>query len=838
MSIKDCKARVAAAMEGASDEEVVAAFKEAARIVEDNKTAATEEILENLDTLLKDVELEKKIEVRNKALNELAKVNMRSHIANFDDPVEGVESLLVGVNRVKGGSRDSVAANQEALKEAYLSGYMKDLDALGRPTFDAYTSGELDDDIVRALWSIESPDELKGMNPEAVKVAQVINKHQEIVRTDANKAGANIKKNPSYVTRQTHDMDKIRAVDQEDWIKEVEPLLDKRTFEKVGNVREFMEGVYNNLSTGIHHGTGSVVGFKGHANLGKNVSQERVLHFKDADSYLNYASKYGRGHLSDNIMSGMFMSAQNTGLMKKLGVNAEVNLNEVIDNQLKKLKRENPDQARELEDARRGKLDNYYKTVSGQTSIPANQMYATAGQYVRAFNTIQMLGKAVVSAIPDVVFTAGELKYQGMNMFQSYGKALSSMGGALGDLGKSIVKRRLDPLTPEKRRVLAELSVSLDSMTGAFRSRFDASGDPLNSRASNAMRVFFRLNGLTLWTDSMRGGAIIGMAQHIGSLAKTGYSDLPRGIKDTVKLFGIDEAEWSLVQSAGSQKFDGMDGDFITPESMLDIKDSKIKSYLEAKGIKPTKFQMNKTREELRDKLRTYYVDRSQYAVIEPDAKTRATMLRDTQAGTVAGEFMRAITQFKSFPFAIIQKVYGREIYGRDNIQSSALNLSQLMVASTFFGYIAMSAKDILMNREPRDPTRPDTWVAAALQGGGAGIYGDFLFGELKNRYGGGLVSTFAGPTASQVDTIADLVGKARAGDESVATAAFNVFYKGAPTAAGIYFPPATILNTAYGKAAMDNLFYYNIMESLDRGYKRRMEQRLKRDNDQELLFK
>ena len=838
MSIKDCKARVAAAMEGASEEEVVAAFKEAARIMDDNKLAASGEIAENLDKLVADVALAKKIEVRNKAINELAKVNIRQHVAQFDDKAEGFESLLVGVNRVKGGSRDSVAANQEGLREKYLTGYINELDNLGKPVFDLYTSGKIDDDIVRALWDIENPDALKGIDPNAISIAKVIYKHQEAARVDANKAGAFIKKSPSYVMRQSHDMDKIRKTPQAEWVKEMSELLDSRTFAGVDNVDEFMNNVYDNLSTGIHLGNGSVGGKVKAGSAANRMSQERVLHFKDAESFLKYHSKYGRGGLSDNVMMGMIMSAQNTALMQKLGTNPEVMLNQIFDEQLLKLKKTDHKAAQKLASAREGYLDNQFKTVSGQTSIPANHIGASVGQNVRGFNSLEMMGGVVISAIPDVALSGAELRYQGQNMFQAYGKAFANASGALKDLGKSILKRRLDPMNEDKRRVLAELSVSLDSMTGAFRSRFDASGDPMNSRVAEAMRKFFRLNGLTLWTDSMRGGAVIGMAQHLGSVAGKGYNDVPVGLQKTMKLHGIEEGEWELMRSVGTKKFDKVDGEFFTPESLSEIKDGAIKKYLADKDIKATKFQIEKTRDEMQRKLRNYYVDRSQYAVIEPDAKTRATMLRDTQAGTIAGEVMRAVMQFKSFPFAILQKVYGREIRGRDSVKSSALALSEIIAFSTLLGFVSQSASDLSKNKTPRDPADPKAWLAAALKGGGAGIYGDFLFGDLKNRFGGGFMSTAAGPTASQIDKLANIVGQAREGDEKIVTSLFQTFYKGAQVGAGIAFPPATMLNTFYGKAAMDNLIYYNIMESLDSGYKRRLEKRMKRDNDQEFLIK
>src|SRR3546814_1332648 len=60
----------------------------------------------------------------------------------------------------------------------------------------------------------------------------------------------------------------------------------------------------------------------------------------------------------------------------------------------------------------------------------------------------------------------------------------------------------------------------------------------------------------------------------------------------------------------------------------------------------------------------------------------------------------------------------GREVYGRGadtlktalrNGNGELLGLAQLMVWTTLAGYGAMSAKDILKGRTPRDPTDPAT---------------------------------------------------------------------------------------------------------------------------------
>ena len=834
-----CITRLETAMEGASLEDQIRVAEEADRILKDSVGLTEEEIFKKLDVSVKDQAIAKKIEGRNRALNSIAKRNIEQFVNTFDgDPALGVEALLVGINDVKMGARRSVAATQSQIQESYLAGMVNDLDELGRPAFDAFTSGDLDLDISRALWSIYDAKALAKLPDEAVSIAQVINKYQEKARIDANNAGAHIRKLPGYITRQSHDMDKIRNAGFDEWRRQIEPKLDPRTFDGVTDVSKFLESTYDGLSTGVHFGTGSVPGLKGTRNVAKGVSHERTLHFNSADDWFQYNTQFGRAGLSDSVMNGLRMSGQNTGIMKVMGPNPESNYAEVMDSIKKGLRGTDKEGLKTFQAKERGALDNYLKQVTGESNIPASALGATIGQSIRGYQSLTKLGGAVISSIADIPISASELRYQGKGFLDSYAGALKNAGGALGDMGKSIVNRRLTVKNDQSRRVLAELGVTLDATTGLFRSRFDAAGEAIPGRMANAMNTFFRLNGLTLWTDSMRAGSMIGMAQHVGSYASSPWSKIPNGLQDTFTLYGIGEGEWDLIRSAGTKEFDGVDGQYLVPEAIKDIPNKSLANHLESIGVKATDYQIKKLRTDLEDSFRTYYVDRSQYAVIEPDAKTRALMLRDSQPGTVGGELLRNLTQFKAFPFAIVQKVWGRETRGSRTKGAAVQGMAEILAASMMFGYLAMSAKDLAKNRTPRPLDNPKTWVAAFLQGGAAGIYGDFLFGEVKNRFGGGLVTTLAGPTAGTVDQIATLYGRARELDKDAGRDLFRLAYQSAPAAASVYFPAATVLNTAYSKMVLDHMIYYNIMESLSPGYKRRMEKRLKRENDQELLIR
>jgi len=111
-------------------------------------------------------------------------------------------------------------------------------------------------------------------------------------------------------------------------------------------------------------------------------------------------------------------------------------------------------------------------------------------------------------------------------------------------------------------------------------------------------------------------------------------------------------------------------------------------------------------------------------------------------------------------------------------------------------------------------------------QGGGLGIMGDFLFGEMRNRFGGGLLGTVAGPTFGTVDDLADLWGRVRNGDDSAA-AAFRLLMSNVPFA-----------NLFYTKMALDYLVLHRIQETLNPGSLRRMEKRIEKENGQTFLVR
>jgi hypothetical protein len=214
------------------------------------------------------------------------------------------------------------------------------------------------------------------------------------------------------------------------------------------------------------------------------------------------------------------------------------------------------------------------------------------------------------------------------------------------------------------------------------------------------------------------------------------------------------------------------------------------------------------TRRRLEIQMRRFFADETRFAFIEADAASRRLTLLNSAAGqgTIIGELLRTLMQFKGYPIAFTQRVLGRAFYGfgepgaprtlSDRL-SQIGHIGNTFALLTFFGYLSMSLKDMALGYGPRDPTDYKTLLAAMMQGGGAGIYGDYLFAE-ASRFGGGPLETAAGPTAGAVTKAVLLFQAARDGDAR-AGSALSLALQNTPMLSLWYVRPAAdylILNT------------------------------------------
>jgi hypothetical protein len=819
-----------------TDEEVDFIFTEVRRRRDFIKAKGRADSLEDAalmaaDELANNIKLSAVIEKRNAALNltkrvrhiEWAQQNYGTKIA------EPLETLLVGTNRAKAGARDGVSQTQKAIVNNYLSGMTADL--ARTDLLPILTSGTMDREVSRALWAIGRKDEaaaLKGLPSEAVELAKIIHKWEEVARVDANKEGAWIRKAAGYVVRQSHDMLKIGRAGDVAWKADAMRLFDiERMMGESGekNVEAMLRSLYTDLASGNHlkpiKDEEIAGGFTGPANLAKKLSQSREIHFKDSDAWFDYNQKYGAANLREALIGGLRSRGEATGMMRVLGTNPEATLKRIEQELVENAKAAGDTAALNDLNNSRSELDSYMKAVDGSMNIPGNALWARRSANIRSVETLAKLGGMIFSQLNDIAIYGASMKYNGRSF-------LGSMGEVVTGLGRNLKSK-------EKQDLLSSLDVVMESVVGEM-GRTGTLNDA--GSMSRLMQTFMKYNLSTWWTEKFRASAAMGLSHHLALNKSLDYASLPADLSRALNTYGIDATRWDMLRAAPQKHVDGRD--YLTAEQVRSLPDAMFENQLRNAGQEVSDTAIANARTDLENKLRNYIVDNTGFAVLEPDAKTRALMLQGSQAGTWTGEFMRFLMQFKSFTGAYMQKTLGRELYGRgyegDDILGALRNgngeigaLAKLIGMSTLMGYGSMVLKDLAKGKTPRDITDPDMTVkvmlAAMVQGGGAGIYGDFLFGE-ASRMGSGTIESLAGPTISTAGRVVDLYHKALHGDD-VAANAFREVLANTP-----------FLNLFYTRIALDYLIIYNIQEYLNPGYLRRMERRIETENAQTFLVR
>jgi hypothetical protein len=822
----DCIKRIVETSKGFFSE------KDARQLLDDLEKAALKRRRdgEDFSDALKAEVLERKIKAkeegliqkRNAAINLIktkeldTKIN--SLLADGLTPKKAVQALLVGVQSNAANGRMSVDAKYKQLSSKFLGGMVNDLEK--NSLLSLVTRRALTKEIAEEMWQLSLKEgraaavaKITGKSvtgsKEARQIAGIFLKYTDAVRLRQNRAGASIGKVEGFAGTQTHNRARLQKAGFDKWRNDIMPLLNKeRTF---GDADEegFLKSAFDGLSSGVHlkaqgADDGKLFQFKGPANLARKISQRRVLHFKGSKEWLEYNDTFGNRDFFEGIMSMLDRGSRNISLMETFGTNPQAMFDKVKQGLLKKFRGD----SKALKGLQTKVLDNMYREVDGTTMIADNPTLAQIGSGVRAVQSMAKLGGAVISSITDIPAKASELQFQGVGFLESY-------GNSLGDILKGRGSK-------ERREISSLVGVGLDGIRGAIFSRFSATDD-VPGTISKWQRTFFKLNGLQWWTDVHKIGTGLMMSNRLASMKVQKFTALDEDTQRLFNQFGITDNHWDAIRASTTKAADG--NTYITPDAIADIPDDVLLP-IARKITGKTKLSDNaliKVREDVEGRLQAYYVDRVDFATITPDARERAILSLGTQRGTGIGEAVRFVTQFKSFPITFISKAYGRALYGKGKADVPAL--MQLVLLTTLFGYGAMSAKDILKGREPRDPNKPATWTAAMLQGGGLGIMGDFFLGEF-NRFGQDALTTAAGPTAGTINDLFKIYASLKAGDDP-SSRAVRTMINNTPFA-----------NLFYLRPALNYLLLYQIQEALNPGSLRRMERRVQKQNNQKFLFR
>ena len=801
------------------DEQINQILDEAKIKINENKFQGAEVKSEKIlaQEIIDKFEYDQVLKKRNLAENNMKALERYEKIIDAVDtsngkinPIEAVRGYLVGMQKFSKITRDSIGLKQATLENDEIRKLVNAIRSLNKDAWNDFTEGRMDIEIMR-----EMNGKSTGIK-NAKNIAKVLKESQNSWRLRLNDLGANIGELDDWITRTTHNTEKManaskgsRLLDdnRSAWVEYTQTKLNlKRTFADVNDpveINKILSSIYDSLMTGDHMkygGTNSIYGTK---NVTNRLNSSRVLHFKDLQARQEYNIKFGEPSLQTSVFNVLTSSAKNIVMMQELGTNPQDTFNKILALLKKKYKSSDYQIVRDLN------FENFrgaFAEVDGSANIAGSQILAKIGEVVRSTGDMARLGGTVITSFADLGPYMTSTNFQGRGLLTGLFEAINGLFGG------------------NPKAAMEALEVISNSVVVSNRGNVYADGADGTGAINNLRNKFFKWNGLNGWIASLKSSMALGVSKFYGSLSETKFLDLEKRERNFLTLYGIDEGKWNMLRSIKTLAVDNKR--YLTAEAVDDISDDVINAYV---GRKLSAREIRNFKKDLQLTWKNVLNDQGTHGTPEPDTQIRSITRMGTVRGTAMGEVNRFVMQYKNFAVSLYKKILRREMdsYGPDESRLiGATMLASTLMLGTIFGYIVLSVKDMLSGRSPRDPKKLGVVMQSFVQGGGAGIYGDFLMSEIQNQYGNGIFETALGPTASDIKKFIDVVKNMN--EPKKAGKKFLQLAEG----------HTPFINLYYTKAAYDYLIGYQIKEYLDPGFFNRMKKRNEENRGQTYYFK
>lgn len=592
-------------------------------------------------------------------------------------------------------------------------------------------------------------------NAHAKAIARAMEKQRERLRNMFNSLGGDIRKLDDYGIAHVHNGQKIREAGFQPWADDLYARLDwnriidhktGKPFAVVKGARplradadRFLNEIYQDITTnGWHDRTpGFSVGAKALFNA---RAEHRVLHFKSADDWMAYNEAFGAQNPFESIIKQIEGMSNDIARMRAFGPNPKAGLENAIQVMEKAaaLAPRNPKASRSvlMKAARVGlqpeeaverkakKARVMMGMLSGELNAPADGAMAAMLGHTRNLLTAAQLGGAFISQVTDFVSMRIAAKAIGLNpnspLKRLFGNVLKGMD----------------------QQTAKDLGFIMDSWaqssTTAARFAGDIWSPELTGRISNFV---LKANGMTYLTDRSRVAVAMGIGSDLAQLAGKRFDELAPNLRNFMEARSIGAREWDLLRDPAVIYTDPTGGKHLNP------------NWFREHAALP-----RHEAEDLAVRFGALIEDHIEMSIPSFSLRGRSSVIGETKAGTLSGEMMRSFGMYKGFALSQLFNQIRRVQELDGNTGAKAWYATSAFVQLTVMGALAVQLKEVVKGRDPRPMDDPKFWFAAALQGGGVGIFGDF-FSASTSRAGSGFAETLAGPVAGLVGDVTRAIG-------------------------------------------------------------------------------
>lgn len=618
----------------------------------------------------------------------------------------------------------------EEMRNAYRGKYwllLSDgLDKFGKGAFGTQRGASGLYDIVREIFN---PGSTK--NKEAADFAKAYGELDKVMVSDRNNAGGSLSALDNYIP-QKQNTAKLLKAGEEKWKADMRELLDwdRMTWPngepiKPEDRERVLSKSFETLSSG---GTNKIdlsksFGAQG-AALGNALGERRFLLFKDGDAWIKMHEAYGDGNVFDVIRDYVEMMAHQTALINQFGPNPSLMYENI---KLAVLKHANNAQKKGAKDAvstasaiLKNRLKPMFDMYTHANPLDTDSKWATLIVSTSNVLTAAKLGSVPFLAMPgDFAQTLAVRFANHMPLLQGIG---TYMKGLTVDYASN-------------QRMATRHGFIFDNVVGATYTteRFS----PVNTYGAQITRTIaddmIRASGLNRHTEIARWANQHEFAGLLYDSFKTKFDDLP--FKRVLERYGIDEAAWDAVRKNTAAFSPEPRVETFRPFNILD-------TSLANKHDLYTRFY-------------TMIDSEAKYMVPGATLEANIMMTGGLRPDTLPGAILHSFKMYKNFPITFAQ-MYGRMAQAQDTTFTKLRFYGSIILGATIVGAMGVQLRELAKGRTPLPMDTATFWGKAFLAGGGASIYGDFLFSGV-NEYGKGPGDVIAGPIAGLMKDTADL---------------------------------------------------------------------------------
>lgn len=594
----------------------------------------------------------------------------------------------------------------------------------------------------------------KTSDPIAARMAKAWLDTAEWLRQSFNAAGGDIQKLNGWFAPQYHDAELLLGAGRKAWVARMmgDGVLDRaRMVKRDGTqmsdaeLKEMLEDIWSTITTDGANKRDVTDSF-GKGALYKRHAEHRVLHFKDADAFMNYAKEFGRSDPYSMMVGHIQMMARDIAALRRFGANPELVRDRVKQHIL--LDAKEGRSARSVFDDLSDSISDL-KAQLASIVTPAEKAMAKMSEIHTRLDKI--VGKPRFNTEREALRTELFKVHEELQLAMATKattpeqKALTTQISALLDEMDQLSETQpVMDKNPEQRarRIIARA----DEMWKQFNGTTNVPTDGFMAGAMSAGRnwvsssvlSFASISSITDQATSLAARAFIGMpvTRQLGSFIK-GFTKEDRqfalragvGLDQAMNAFAVSTRFMGFANTAHltgyitdrTHSFSGLAAmtqaskiafasDFMSWMAELSKKSygglpSWTREMMNRHGFTEADFTALKTvtpemhrgvavltrpavardlGEDVAERYMRMLLREQAMAVLEPTIQGRTAFISETKPGTIIGEMARSVAMLKSFPTSYTMLVLGR--FHDAFVQGKVSDANTVAAAAAIFG--------------------------------------------------------------------------------------------------------------------------------------------------------